>query len=66
MFKNKEEFKKEFQKRAIEKYGNDYKRCHITELYDILGTMVRDYTSFNWKASKEFSDPRNWMYCLVS
>ena len=54
MFKNKEDLKKEFQKRAIEKYGNDYKRCHITELYDILGTMVRDYTSFNWKASKEY------------
>lgn len=54
MFKNVESFKSEFQKRTIEKYGNDYKKCHITELYDILGTMVRDYVSFDWKESKEY------------
>ncbi len=54
MFTNKENFKKVFQERAIAKYGNDYKKCHITELYDILGTMVRDYTSFSWKESKEY------------
>ncbi len=54
MFKNVDSFKKEFQKRAIEKYGNDYKKCHITELYDILGTMVRDYISFDWKEAKEY------------
>lgn len=54
MFNNVESFKTEFQKRAIEKYGNNYKKCHITELYDILGTMVRDYVSFDWKESKEY------------
>ncbi len=54
MFENVESFRKEFQERAIEKYGNDYKKCHITELYDILGTMVRDYVSFDWKEAKDY------------
>ncbi len=54
MFKSVESFCEEFQKRAIVKYGNDYKKCHITELYDILGTMVRDYVSFDWKESKDY------------
>lgn len=54
MFNKVEDFKKEFQKRAITKYGNDYTKCHITELYDILGSMVRDYTSFDWKECKDY------------
>ena len=54
MFTNKEIFKKEFKKRCIRKYGNDMNRCHITELYDVLGTMVRDYVAVDWKASKDY------------
>ena len=53
MFTNKETFKAEFKKRVIEKYGMDYTRAHITELYDVLGTMVRDYTAEDWKGSKD-------------
>ncbi|MDD6301902.1 MAG: glycogen/starch/alpha-glucan phosphorylase [Bacillales bacterium] len=59
MFTNKEEFKKEFQKRCITKYGNDMKKCHITELYDVLGTMVRDYVAVDWKASKDYVNEHN-------
>ena len=54
MFKNTENFVKEFEKRAITKYGVDYKRCHITELYDVLGTMVRDACAEDWKLSKDY------------
>jgi starch phosphorylase len=54
MFNNKEEFKSEFQKRCITVYGNEMSKCHITELYDVLGTMVRDYVATNWKASKDY------------
>ncbi len=54
MFENKEVFKKEFQTRCITKYGNDMSKCHITELYDVLGTMVRDAMAIDWKASKEY------------
>ena len=53
MFTNKETFKEEFKKRVVEKYGVDYKRAHITELYDVLGTMVRDYSAEDWKNSKD-------------
>ena len=53
MFRNKETFKKEFEKRIVEKYGRGVKDSHITEKYDVLGTMVRDYASINWKKTKE-------------
>ena len=54
MFNNKESFKKEFKNRCVTKYGVDMSRCHITELYEVLGTMVRDYCAEDWKASKDF------------
>lgn len=43
MFKNKEEFKADFALRLQEKYGRTVEDSHITERYDILGEMVRDY-----------------------
>lgn len=52
-FKTKEDFKVEFQRRIIEKYGRSIDEAHKTEKYMVLGTMVRDYASVNWKASKE-------------
>lgn len=53
MFNNKEGFKAEFTKRAVEKYGRAVNEIHISEKYLILGDMVKDYASFNWKESKE-------------
>lgn len=53
MFENKEEFKKEFCKRAVEQYGRSIDEIHISEKYLLLGDMVKDYASFNWKESKE-------------
>ena len=51
-FKNKNEFKEEFQRRIIERYGRSFEQAHITEKYMILGEMVRDYASVHWNASK--------------
>ena len=59
MFRNKETFKKEFEKRIVEKYGRGVKDSHITEKYDVLGTMVRDYSSINWKKTKEEVQKKN-------
>lgn len=53
MFSNKESFKKEFCQRMIEKYGRDPKDSHISECYDVLGTMVRDYANVNNKECKD-------------
>ena len=53
MFSNKERFKAEFSKRAVEKYGRTENQIHISEKYLILGEMVKDYAAFNWKESKE-------------
>lgn len=48
MFSNKENFKKEFTKRMLQKYGLDVKESHISERYDILGEMIRDYANTDW------------------
>ena len=53
MFNNKEGFKAEFTKRAVEKYGRSVNEIHDSEKYLILGEMVIDYASYNWKESKE-------------
>lgn len=53
MFDSKDVFKNEFEKRLIEKYGRAVKESHITERYDILGTMVRDYSAFNWRNTRD-------------
>lgn len=52
MFRNKQEFKKEFSQRLIEAYGTTVDQTHPTEKYLVLGEMVRDYASVNWKDTK--------------
>lgn len=52
-FQNKEEFKTEYQRRIIEKYGRSIEEAHITEKYIVLGEMIRDFAGVNWKSSKE-------------
>lgn len=49
LFKNKEEFKNEYTNRIIAKYGKAPSEAHISEQFDILGEMVRDYGGFNWR-----------------
>jgi len=53
MFKDKFEFKRDFTQRVIEKYGRSVAESHRTERYMVLGEMVRDYASINWKQTKE-------------
>lgn len=49
MFSNVEVFKETFKKRLAEKYRNTIEESHITEQYDILGEMVRDYANYDWR-----------------
>ncbi|MCQ2087344.1 MAG: glycogen/starch/alpha-glucan phosphorylase [Bacilli bacterium] len=53
MFSNKNEFKKEYSRRMLEKYGVSIEDSHITERYSILGEMVRDF------ANVDYADTRN-------
>ena len=53
MFQNKDEFIHEFTTRIIQKYGRSVQESHISEKYDVLGTMVRDYASIFWKETKD-------------
>ncbi len=53
MFESPQAFKKEFENRIIQKFGRSVKESHITERYDILGSMVRDEASVHWKSVKE-------------
>ncbi len=56
-FKKGENFKKEFittfTDRCVEKYSRDPKDLDYHSLYDILGTMVRDYANVLAKKCKE-------------
>ncbi len=49
MFNNKLDFKQEFERRLSEKYGRSVPDSHITEQYDVLGEMVRDYAGYYWR-----------------
>ncbi|MCI2055350.1 MAG: glycogen/starch/alpha-glucan phosphorylase [Bacilli bacterium] len=53
MFNNKLDFKQEFEKRLSEKYGRSVPDSHVTERYDILGEMVRDYGGYYWRNCRE-------------
>ncbi len=53
MFSSKKEFIKEYTTRLSERYGNSVEDAHPTELYDILGEMVRDYAGKYWRETKD-------------
>ena len=55
MFKNKNEFKTEYTKRMLERYGVSIEDSHITERYAILGEMVRDFANVDWADTHEKS-----------
>ena len=52
MFHNVSTFKKEFQDRLLTKYGNNVEEAHISEQFDILGGMVRDYAGQYWRDTR--------------
>ena len=53
MFTNKQNFIQEYTRRMAEKYGRSVESSHPTERFLLLGEMVRDYASTNWKQTKE-------------
>lgn len=53
IFKDKEVFKQEYQRRIIEHYGCSIEHTHINEQFIVLGEMIRDYAGFHWYESKE-------------
>ena len=48
MFSNKKAFQDEFSRRLLERFGVAVGESHITERYEILGEMVRDYANVDW------------------
>lgn len=53
MFNSVENFKSEFRERIIKKYGREVHNAHITEKYDTLGEMIRDYAGIDWRTTRE-------------
>lgn len=51
-FSTKTKFETAFKNRLIEKYGLTVKESHITERYDVLGELVRDYAGINWRHTR--------------
>lgn len=48
MFASKNDFKKEFQARLLQRYGVDVAYSCANEQYTILGEMIRDYANVDW------------------
>ena len=48
----KEYFKQDFLQRCIGKYGRDPEKLGLNELYDVLGTVIRDYANIDGKNCK--------------
>lgn len=59
MFTDKNEFKKEYSRRMLERYGVTIEDSHITERYSILGEMVRDFANVDYADTREKSISNN-------
>lgn len=53
MFESKASFKKQFTERMRERFGVSVGESHISERYEILGEMVRDYANVDWGTTRE-------------
>lgn len=53
MFKNKENFKKEFKTRLLYRFGREVVDSSAYERYQVLGEMVSDYQHVEWRKSHE-------------
>ena len=65
MFKTKEEFKEIFLQRLESKFGRTVQDSHVTERYEILGHIIRDYAGQNLKKSRTVDNkkhPRQLIY----
>ncbi len=51
----KEYFKNDFVQRCVGKYGRDPEKLSYNELYDVLGTIIRDYANVDSKTCKELT-----------
>lgn len=59
MFKNKQEFKNIFLERLESKFGRTIQDSHITERYEIIGHMIRDYAGQNMKKLRTIDNKKN-------
>lgn len=64
MFDSKEDFKAEFEKRLSERYGRSVEDSHVTERYDVLGGMVRDYAGYRWRSCREDIKEEDRRQCI--
>lgn len=55
MFTSKENFKKEFKERLLERFGVTVKESCLNEQYTILGEMIRDYANTDLLATHDKS-----------
>jgi starch phosphorylase len=65
MFKNTLEFKQIFLQRLESKFGRSIKDSHITERYEIIGHMIRDYAGQdlkNLRTTENQNHPKQLIY----
>lgn len=54
-----QEFKKDFTRMATGMYGTNVEDCSPSELYDVLGTLVKSYAGKNWNETKRAMEEEN-------
>ena len=59
MFESTKSFKSDYTKRMLQKYGVSISESHVSERYDILGEMVRDYANVDWKETHHDTVSKN-------
>ena len=52
MFKNKKKNKKEYIEGLAEKYGVNIEDADITEKFDVLGSLVKNYAGMRWRSTR--------------
>ena len=65
MFTTKEDFKSAFSQRLESKFGRTIEDSHVTERYEILGHMIRDYAGQHLKRLRKMDNdnqPRQLIY----
>ena len=65
MFTTKEDFKSTFSQRLESKFGRTIEDSHVTERYEILGHMIRDYAGQHLKRLRKIDNdnqPRQLIY----
>jgi len=66
MFDSVSDFKKSFTHALLMRYGETVEESHISEQFDVLGSMVRDYAAGSWRETRQQVNAGKKTVCYFS